>query len=118
MNTIKYIFLLFFLHLNIYALDSIENLNLNIIIHKSGYFKTSENLSPQEAYNHAISNGLTSLPKDAKSFGLTNETMLFLSYFKTRDIHRNIATRKSRIFSCRMILTNGKHVNFVNLKNS
>lgn len=42
--------------------------------------------------------------------------MLFLSYFKTRDIHRNIATRKSRIFSCRMILTNGKHVNFVNLK--
>ena len=43
--------------------------------------------------------------------------MLFLSYFKTRDIHRNIATRKIRIFSCRIILTNGKHVNFVNLKN-
>ncbi|MDD3055438.1 MAG: sensor histidine kinase [Aliarcobacter sp.] len=78
MNTIKYIFLLFFLHLNIYALDSIENLNSNIIIHKSGYFKTSENLTAQEAYTHAISNELTHLPKDAKSFGLTNETYWFL----------------------------------------
>ncbi|EFE10033.1 hypothetical protein CIT292_06199 [Citrobacter youngae ATCC 29220] len=36
--------------------------------------------------------------------------------YNNRDAHRNIATRKGHIFSCWMILTNGKHVNFVNLK--
>lgn len=124
MNTIKYIFLFFFLSANIYALDSVEVLNSNITIHKSAYFKTNKNLTEQEAYNYAISNELEDLPKEAKSLGITSDIHWFLFqisttgnedfYFDSKSIIRE-NTQDLFIFSNSEIIKKYKNGSIINI---
>jgi signal transduction histidine kinase len=64
--------------LSLFGFDSVEVLNQNITLHKSGYFKTNKNLTPLEAYNIAISHKLMPHKKDASSFGFDDATYWFV----------------------------------------
>lgn len=71
----KYLLLIFTLFIHVtYAFDSIEVLNPNITIHKSGYFKTDQTLSPEQA----LSQNFKPLPKKAVSFGFDHSTYWFV----------------------------------------
>lgn len=71
----KFIFLLFFVCMNlVYGFDSIEVLNPNITVHRSGYFKTDETLSSEQA----LSQHFKPLPEKAISFGFDHDTYWFL----------------------------------------
>ncbi|DAB38229.1 MAG: hypothetical protein A2023_04285 [Sulfuricurvum sp. GWF2_44_89] len=74
----KHLFLSLFLFLNFaFAFDSIEVLDPQITVYKSGYFKTDKNISSNEAYIIAQKGNITTLPKQAKSFGFDHYTYWF-----------------------------------------
>jgi signal transduction histidine kinase len=70
---LRYFLTLFVFSIHLFAFESIEVLNQNITLHKSGYFKTSQNLTPHEALNQ----NFVSLPKNAKSFGFDSDSYWF-----------------------------------------
>jgi hypothetical protein len=74
----KLILLTFFLFLNIsFAFESVEVLNQDITLHRSGYFKTSKDLTPLQAYETAKEN-IKEMPKQARSFGFDDDTYWFV----------------------------------------
>ncbi len=79
---IKYI-LIFLISLNLFGFEFIEILNPNVVVHKSGYFKTDKELTPQEAYEFIKQNGVKSVPKDAISFGFDSNTYWFIFEIST-----------------------------------
>ncbi|MDX9743967.1 MAG: sensor histidine kinase [Arcobacteraceae bacterium] len=72
----KLLFILLFLNFA-FGFESIEVLNPNITIHKSGYFKTDKDLSPKEVLEKSQTSPLLQLPKEAYSFGFDNDTYWF-----------------------------------------
>ncbi|MDY0321501.1 MAG: 7TM diverse intracellular signaling domain-containing protein [Arcobacteraceae bacterium] len=68
-----------------FGFDSIEVLNPNITVHKSGYFKTDKDLTPQEAYNYALTNELTKLPPTARSLGYDSNTYWYFFEIDTNN---------------------------------
>lgn len=78
MHLKKLLILLIFINSSLFAISSMDILNSNILISKSGYFKTTKDLTCQEAYDFAIANKLDDLPKDTKSFGINEGTYWFL----------------------------------------
>lgn len=78
----KSIFLLFFICINLlYGFDSIEILNPDITVHRSGYFKTDQILSPKQA----LSQHFKPLPEKAVSFGFDHDTYWFLFEISTKS---------------------------------
>lgn len=75
----RYLLCLFVFSSYIFAFDSIEVFNPNITLHKSGYFKTTKNLTPDEA----LKQDFVSLPKNAKSFGFDHDTYWFIFEIST-----------------------------------
>lgn len=85
----KFILLTLFLFLNIsFAFESVEVLNQDITIHRSGYFKTSKDLTPLQAYEIA-KESLNEMPKQAKSFGFDNNTYWFIFEITTTQNDSN-----------------------------
>jgi two-component system, sensor histidine kinase LadS len=70
----KQLFLFFLFFSSLFGFDSIEVLNPNITLHKSGYFKTSQNFTPQEAFKQKFA----PLPQKAHSFGFDSESYWFM----------------------------------------
>lgn len=74
----KLILLTLFLFLNIsFAFESVEILNQDITLHRAGYFKTSKDLTPLQAYE-TVKENLTEMPKQARSFGFDDDTYWFV----------------------------------------
>ncbi|MFA5428667.1 MAG: sensor histidine kinase [Sulfurimonas sp.] len=85
----KLILLTLFLFLNIsFAFESVEVLNQDITLHRSGYFKTSKDLTPLQAYETAKEN-IKEMPKQARSFGFDDDTYWFVF-----DISQKESTEK------------------------
>ena len=82
---LKYFFTLFVFSIHLFAFESIEVLNPNITLHKSGYFTTSKTLSPQQALEVVNANNLQSFPKNAYSFGLSTNTAWFIFEVSTQS---------------------------------
>lgn len=82
---IKSLISIFFIISATFGFDSIEVLNPNITINKSGYFKTDKDLTPQEAYNYALTNKLTKLPPTAKSLGYDSDTYWYFFEIDTNN---------------------------------
>lgn len=81
----KKLFLFLFLFSSwLFSYDSIEVLNPNITLHKSGYFRTDKNLSPQQACDIAKTNALQEFTKTAYSTGITTDTYWFMFEISTR----------------------------------
>jgi len=71
----KYLILSLFIFFNFaFAFDSIEVLNPNITLHKSGYFRTDRSLTPDQA----LKEHFKPLPEKAISFGFDHHTYWFL----------------------------------------
>lgn len=85
LRLILYSFLLFN---TLCGYDSIELLNPNITLQKSGYFKTSKDLTPLQAYEIA-KESLNEMPKQAKSFGFDNNTYWFIFEITTTQNDSN-----------------------------
>lgn len=98
MNILKYIILLFLINFNLYSFDSIEILNPNITISKSGYFKTNKDLTPQEAFEYINSNEIINFPQKAYSTGITNDTYWFAFEISTKT-NENLYLESKTIFS-------------------
>ncbi len=81
---LKYLFTLFIFSIHLFAFESIEVLNPNITLHKSGYFTTNKILSPQQALEVVNTNNLQSFPKNAYSLGLTTDTTWFVFEVSTK----------------------------------
>lgn len=71
-----FIFLIFSFSF-VYGFDSIEVLNHDITINKSGYFKIDQNLTPQEAYQNFQNEKFLPFPKKAKAFGFSSAEYWF-----------------------------------------
>jgi len=76
--SIKKLIILFYLFSTIlYAYDSIEIEDKNIKVLKNGFYKTKNRYKPKEILKIFNENKFSSLPKEAKSFGLDNKTYWF-----------------------------------------
>lgn len=74
----KLLILLILINYSLFAFDSVEVLNPNITIHKSGYFKTDKDLSLEEVLDISKNTSLLKLSKKAYSFGFDNNTYWFV----------------------------------------
>lgn len=87
----KYLISLFLICNFVFGFDSVEVLNSNITIHKSGYFKTDKDLTPQEA----LLQNFTPLPQKAKSFGFDSNTYWFMFEVKSNKENLLLESRNN-----------------------
>ncbi len=69
-------FILIFIN-SLFAFDSVEILNPNITIHKSGYLKSNQQLTEKDVYQKFINGEFSNFSKDAKSFGFSVDEYWF-----------------------------------------
>ncbi len=70
----KIFFILILYITNTFSFETIEVISPDIIINKSGYFKTNKSLKPEEVLNKSF----LPLPKTAKSFGFDDDEYWFI----------------------------------------
>lgn len=79
----KFLMFFFLCTLSLRAFDSVEVHNPLITLHKSGYFKTDKNLTPQQALEVTKTKELKQLPQKAKSFGFDTDTYWYMFELNT-----------------------------------
>ena len=104
----RMVFLLCLLMSWLFSYDSIDVLNPNITVHKSGWYETSAELSAQEAKDLFEQNNFQQFPQNAQGIGFSKNTLWFAFEISTKETNENffIDNRDIMLERCELFVFN------------